>query len=321
MKWDPTRAHTDKGLLNRAAAWLGIDLEDQPWSAPMLFALVVGVLAIGTFALARMGSFWATLASATFLAGSALTVGALTGFVFGIPRAVQETTGSPGASGGLVPEYRTNTNLEQISDWLTKIVVGLGLTHLTELPKRLEWLAEYNAEAFPGPPVPASIVATAMVYFAGVGFLASYLWTRLLLTGAFSKADRAARESPEFLEGLVEALLYQPAPSGFNRAIATGESYLKAFGEGNWRVWRSLACAYAQQYGYLEATGSGDESTLASAREKALNAVKIVIRLNRDECRGLRRLWDPMVATEGENDLTVFSDDPGFAEEFRKCPE
>ncbi len=30
--------------------------------------------------------------------------------------------------------YRSNTNLEQISDWLTKILVGVGLTQQTFFP-------------------------------------------------------------------------------------------------------------------------------------------------------------------------------------------
>ncbi len=56
--------------------------------------------------------------------------GFLVGFLFGIPRVLQGEDVLPGQQ----PEYRqrVNTNLEQISDWLTKIIVGLGLVELRQ---------------------------------------------------------------------------------------------------------------------------------------------------------------------------------------------
>src|SRR5437764_934124 len=80
------------------------------------------------------------------------------------------------------------------------------------------------------------------------GLLAFYLWTRVILTTEFTRADRAARNSPEFYEGLIEALLYQPPPEGFQTALEVGQEFLQRFGEGNWRVWRAMACAYGQEF-------------------------------------------------------------------------
>jgi hypothetical protein len=63
------------------------------------------------------------------LAGASTFVGGLLGFLFGIPRTLQQEganapveANAAAASGSAASriEYRINTNLEQISDWLTK---------------------------------------------------------------------------------------------------------------------------------------------------------------------------------------------------------
>jgi hypothetical protein len=48
---------------------------------------------------------------------AAFAVGALVGFLFGIPRRLQRE----GLSAPIGPSLVVNTNLEQIFDWLTKI--------------------------------------------------------------------------------------------------------------------------------------------------------------------------------------------------------
>src|ERR1700730_13401118 len=63
---------------------------------------------------------------ATLCSSACMALGWAVGFLFGVPR-----VGSTPAS------TRINTNLEQISDWLTKILVGVGLTQLHKLPTAL----------------------------------------------------------------------------------------------------------------------------------------------------------------------------------------
>jgi hypothetical protein len=76
------------------------------------------------------------LAVALLVAGAAFLGGALLGFLFGIPRSLAVeatpagTTAEPVEAGQRAALYRSNTNLEQISDWLTKILVGVGLVEL-----------------------------------------------------------------------------------------------------------------------------------------------------------------------------------------------
>ena len=73
---------------------------------------------------------WRGVFFALFMvSASSVSVGLLIGFLFGIPRTLQ---GLPEAADARLSEsvrqrYMVNTNLEQVSDWLTKIIVGVGL--------------------------------------------------------------------------------------------------------------------------------------------------------------------------------------------------
>jgi len=64
-------------------------------------------------------------ASGIILALACLSAGFLAGFLFGIPKVLQgDRTAATKTSKGRTPyRQRVNTNLEEISDWLTKIIV------------------------------------------------------------------------------------------------------------------------------------------------------------------------------------------------------
>jgi hypothetical protein len=132
-------------------------------------------------------------------AGCAAAAGALVGFLFGIPRTLsspadETSAGWARAAEGL--QYRVNTNLEQISDWLTKILVGVGLAELHRMPAALRATADYFAAAIDGRAGAdlSGFVAALLAYFAVVGLMAGYLGTRVLLAPLFRLAD--ARERP-----------------------------------------------------------------------------------------------------------------------------
>ena len=125
------------------------------------------------------------------------------GFLFGIPKVLQGTSpvkktaatddeknATPAAAEAL-PSYqqRVNTNLEEISDWLTKIIVGVTLVELKSLPPYAEKLANR---------VTSNLAAgghsgfgLAMILgFGTLGFLFGYLVTRLYIQGALARAER-----------------------------------------------------------------------------------------------------------------------------------
>ncbi len=150
-----------------------------------------------------------------------LAAGGIVGFLFGIPRVLQDNAAvavgnnngvanknSNDASNGnnnetnktLPLSYRimVNTNLEQISDWLTKIIVGLGLIELRNVPGYLNSLSGFFALGLGGTTQLQSLAAAIIVYFVIVGFLGIYLMTRIYLAQVFSKADRETQQTANF---------------------------------------------------------------------------------------------------------------------------
>jgi hypothetical protein len=140
------------------------------------------------------------IAGALFLAGASMLIGVLLGFVFGIPRSLQQDgDGKPVEPGSAPARYRENTNLEQISDWLTKILIGISLTQFTQI---LDLIGKY-ATAF-GPLFHATngaaIAASIIVYFVVGGFLFGYLWTRIFMAGELQKAQAVTQAELRNLE-------------------------------------------------------------------------------------------------------------------------
>lgn len=134
------------------------------------------------------------------LALACILLGGFVGFLFGIPRVLQATNEPPApATNPSTPpatpaDYRqqVNTNLEQISDWLTKIIVGLGLVNLYKIPDLLRDTSELIARGMATSKniAMATIFANSLIlYFPVLGFLIGYLITRIFLSGVFRKAD------------------------------------------------------------------------------------------------------------------------------------
>jgi hypothetical protein len=103
---------------------------------------------------------WSTLAVAALVAGGAFVAGGLLGFLFGIPRSLAGPEGAEDkASAGA---YRPNTNLEQISDWLTKILVGVGLVQFTTLARHAGDLVTFLGPALGGDPLGESFAGATL---------------------------------------------------------------------------------------------------------------------------------------------------------------
>ena len=103
-----------------------------------------------------------------------------------------------GASGALSepPNFEPSTNLAEVSDWLTKLLLGAGLVQLTHMGPPLASLINNTAAGLSGTTAASEsakvIAATIMVTYAGLGFLASYMFTTIvygkLLTGHAASA-------------------------------------------------------------------------------------------------------------------------------------
>ncbi len=144
-----------------------------------------------------------------------LTAGAVVGFLFGHPQVARgappaKPPGSdakaPDATAASGDEARTrpSTALEEISDWLTKMVVGIGLVQLKELPSSVLRLGTLVSRSVPDmKDYPAQSLGNAIVvFFTSIGFVYGYLATRLYIQGAIDRADGELRnEFEEYKEG------------------------------------------------------------------------------------------------------------------------
>ncbi|MFB7472720.1 hypothetical protein [Kitasatospora sp. NPDC056184] len=150
-----------------------------------------GLLGLLLFSLGRPHP-WQALGGGLVVACAATLVGGALGFLFGVPRVRGGAGGAPSAGGGEPHgSYAPNTNLEQVSDWLTKVLLGVGLTQLGSLGERLDRLGTALAPALGGGAGTAPFAAALVLYFLLLGFLAGWLVTRLALPRVLSDADRA----------------------------------------------------------------------------------------------------------------------------------
>ena len=167
------------------------------WIRVLTTALIVGFVVVVAYGFAQEKF---NLGIAVLLSGSCVMVGGLLGFLFGIPKALQlrqepETVQPTGQeeSRNNRQAYRANTNLEEVSDWLTKILVGVGLTQLNSIPTKVVAFGAYFGKPLGGDELTGERFAAAvLLYFSVTGFLLGYLWTRLFLGGALARADEDA---------------------------------------------------------------------------------------------------------------------------------
>ncbi|MEV6978213.1 hypothetical protein [Kitasatospora sp. NPDC093806] len=161
--------------------------------------LGTGALGLLLFSLGRAHP-WQALGGGLMAACAAMVVGGALGFLFGVPRVRSGSGGSGGSgsgsgggsgSGETHGSYAPNTNLEQVSDWLTKVLLGVGLTQLGSIGERLDRLGTALAPALGGGAGAAPFAAALVLYFLLLGFLAGWLLTRLALPRVLSDADQA----------------------------------------------------------------------------------------------------------------------------------
>jgi uncharacterized integral membrane protein len=160
---------------------------DNDWGLSMLRILVV--IGFMTMVLTNLiaadsakGIFWHSLGQSFLIALTAMVSGGLMGFLFGIPRSLQRNNEHD------THNYGSNTNLEQISDWLTKIIVGVSLTQLPAIRSGFSNLclnlapavAMQNSYAF---------VGCVIIFFALCGFMSVYLWAKIYLLRALVEND------------------------------------------------------------------------------------------------------------------------------------
>ncbi|NBD32497.1 MAG: hypothetical protein GVY17_05900 [Cyanobacteria bacterium] len=102
------------------------------WRAtlPFILAVIAGLLFIFVYALQFLPNFAVSASvygTVAIVAVASLIGGGFVGFLFGVPRTLSQNGQENDPSSSAI---QANTNLEQISDWLTKILVGVSLTQI-----------------------------------------------------------------------------------------------------------------------------------------------------------------------------------------------
>jgi hypothetical protein len=159
------------------------------WAFLICFVGLVALALLQVFAKGYAICFWALACMAS---------GLLLGFLFGIPKVLQRNSAPDGIptkievkdSGIPKSGYQllVNTNLDDVSDWLTKIVLGVGLVELRKMPELLNQLARIIAGELNDVKLTSFVIAV-ILYFAIMGFMTGYFATRLFVQRAFRIAD------------------------------------------------------------------------------------------------------------------------------------
>jgi hypothetical protein len=144
------------------------------WTIPMLCALGVGGILI-YISQVPSGVRWSVFVTALAIGSAAYMTGGIVGFLFGVPRTVQ---GAPLSKG--ITQYQGNTNLEQVSDWLTKIIVGIGLVQIGHIVPALSKFAEAVKAPLGGLPSSGAFGLGLAISYALLGFFFFYFWSRSL---------------------------------------------------------------------------------------------------------------------------------------------
>jgi len=320
------------------------------WISATVSTIVIYSSALGA------GLWLKFVAGAVLLTAGCSSVGVFLGFIFGIPRSLSRdttpssrasTTGNAQQSLSSPSNLGVNTNLEEISDWLTKILVGVSLTKLSEIgPKVWSMAATMAPIVSDSAPIALTIGVNAVVW----GFFVGYLLTRLFLASAFANADPNARlvqreerafeltqkgahvsaatqyqtalgevspstsseQRQRIYEGAVYNSLYLPPPDGYTKAIELAQEYLKNPSNlPSPRILAYLTAAYGQQYADMK---DATPEQLKAVRDKALAAARETLRLDPRQKTLLHMLWDPNdpMFSDQEDDLRSFFGDEDF---------
>lgn len=168
-------------------------------STAALLAVLAGVVVSVFVTLGQNGKpQWPQAFQLILFMFAAILVAGILGFIFGVPRArtivasVDQDQGDDVEDRSAYIRFEPNSNLEQISDWLTKILVGAGLVQLAALPGALRSMGDYLGSELgdAGPQLTVAIV----LYGFGVGFLLVYLWARLRLRVLLETSEADAQE-------------------------------------------------------------------------------------------------------------------------------
>jgi hypothetical protein len=225
----PTTETPGRSGFPRLSSWLK---HTTTWLVLFALGMLLGGTAwIWIYAFSTPGSHWSYVAVGMMTALAALLVGFFAGFLIGVPRVV--SSGQARLTGGT---FSPSTNLAEISDWLTKLLLGAGLVSLSHLGGPIGTLIDDVAGGLHGLTSNSAIIQAAkvtaggvMIAFAVLGILVSYIvtstWYQVRLERIFQGGtDGAPPQRPSNSANTTGSGNggNQPAASGGDQSAASG---------------------------------------------------------------------------------------------------
>ncbi len=165
----------------------------------LFVSLLFFFVSIAAYSLSLQGiNTTAVLVTLFMVTASSYLIGNILGFLFGIPKTHQEPSAGQTHENGSEPkiEYQINTNLEQVSDWLTKMLIGVGLVEMKDLMQFVVNISSKISSDI-GHPNAESMIIASILCFMILGFFVTYFGTRLYIASALAAANVELQEISE----------------------------------------------------------------------------------------------------------------------------
>lgn len=145
----------------------------------VIFSSRVELWTEGQSNLFKLINYLSALGIGMLVAGASFSSGGIVGFLFAIPKMLQNPNSVTGNESGNHAMVIHNDNLVQISDWVTKIIVGVSLTQMHNIPDFILNAGDELKVCFGNDLTGRNGAISIILYFMVSGFMAVYLWTRL----------------------------------------------------------------------------------------------------------------------------------------------
>ncbi len=318
--------------------------------------VIVGLLSVAFILLLLVLSQFDGWIAATGVGGlvvfAGMSAGGFLGFLFSVPRIMTKDNQvaiavAPADAGKGERLLSSNTNLERVSEWLTTMLVGVGLTQIGSLDDRFVDFSEFLHTAMPTsrattlPAVGPFLLVSGLV----AGFIFFYLYTRIYLSPLFQYAEKVLQAEPGEMRLQVgvpqvreaaarmadtaggPSLAYTSTASeisiddslevifsllyrdgGYAEAIDIGNTLAETPAANLSRYWYLMAAAYGQKHHSLLIENAPTRE-LQQARNAVLSAARRAVQLNH-----LCKSWllDLTNANKEDNDLQDFANDKEF---------
>jgi hypothetical protein len=167
-----------------------------PWGTGNPTFYLTMFVAVSSFGILFVALSTGSMVGATVGGIASFMIGGLAGVLFGIPRYAASSTDKQATQPHAV-RYQGNTNLEQVSDWLTKIIIGVTLTEFRSIARDVVSVSNSLAASFSGVTnIEGRVEAMSLLLLAAIsGFLFFYLWARVYLPKMFRDSETDDRRA------------------------------------------------------------------------------------------------------------------------------